>query len=423
MVTRPAFRVHAGLLSVVCALGVVLGGPAGPASGGSTSDKKRSVDAEVAELRRQLEGAADDLVEAVVRLRRLQIDLVEARAVLSAAAESRATAVRKDEETAGRLAFAEAQVTKTERDIAAQRDAEDRTRTALGRIARETYVGNDLSGLSIALQATTPEQFTERMTAAGAALRAQGGAMSRLAVVQAELRARRSKLDALRGQLSELKEASASVVAERTVAERTAAEAERRVSQLVTAEAGQVGTIRSKMAAERKRLATLEKEQAELKALLSGRAKTARQSAVRRRHSGAWMPPRSGGYLSYPVSGPATSGFGMRYHPILHYSRLHTGMDFGIACGTPVRAGADGDVVSSGRAGGYGNRVVIDHGVVGGGDLATTYNHLSSIVVSRGRVSRGQVIAYSGTTGLSTGCHLHFETLLDGRYVNPVSYL
>jgi murein DD-endopeptidase MepM/ murein hydrolase activator NlpD len=117
-----------------------------------------------------------------------------------------------------------------------------------------------------------------------------------------------------------------------------------------------------------------------------------------------------------------TSPFGLRYHPILHIYRLHSGMDFGIACGTPVYAAAPGLVISAGWAGGYGNRVVIDHGYVGGVDLATTYNHLTRIVAG-GRVRRGQLIAYSGTTGLSTGCHLHFETLANGSFVNPANWL
>ena len=88
---------------------------------------------------------------------------------------------------------------------------------------------------------------------------------------------------------------------------------------------------------------------------------------------------------------------------------------------TPA-AEASGDIISSGWGGGYGNRIVIDHGLVRGVELATTYNHLTRIVAS-GHVARGQLIAYSGTTGLSTGCHLHFETLVNGSYVNPLGWV
>jgi murein DD-endopeptidase MepM/ murein hydrolase activator NlpD len=137
---------------------------------------------------------------------------------------------------------------------------------------------------------------------------------------------------------------------------------------------------------------------------------------------GDGSPSSGGGYLSYPANGPITSPFGLRYHPILHIWRLHSGIDFGIPCGTPVYAAAAGTIISAGWAGGYGNRIVIDHGIVRGVDLATTYNHLTSIVAG-GRVRRGQLIGYSGTTGLSTGCHLHFETLVDGTFVNPMNWL
>jgi murein DD-endopeptidase MepM/ murein hydrolase activator NlpD len=80
-------------------------------------------------------------------------------------------------------------------------------------------------------------------------------------------------------------------------------------------------------------------------------------------------------------------------------------------------------VVRAGWVGGFGNQVLIDHGRVSGKSLATSYNHLSRIVVHHGHVSRGQLIAYSGTTGLSTGCHLHFEVYVNGVHVNPMNWL
>jgi murein DD-endopeptidase MepM/ murein hydrolase activator NlpD len=108
---------------------------------------------------------------------------------------------------------------------------------------------------------------------------------------------------------------------------------------------------------------------------------------------------------------------------VLGYRKLHNGQDFGAPCGTPVYAAADGTVVETGWAGGYGNRVVIAHGSVNGVSLATTYNHLSSFAGASGSVSRGQVVGYVGTTGMSTGCHLHFETRESGTPVDPVKWL
>ncbi|MFM5929607.1 MAG: M23 family metallopeptidase [Novosphingobium sp.] len=122
------------------------------------------------------------------------------------------------------------------------------------------------------------------------------------------------------------------------------------------------------------------------------------------------------GLLS-PVSGRITSLFGMRRHPILGYARLHAGVDFGASWGSPIRATASGVVSYAGRHGGHGNYVRIDHG----GGLGTGYGHMSSIVAWAGsRVQAGQIIGYVGSTGLSTGPHLHYEMYRNGRTVNPL---
>ena len=121
-----------------------------------------------------------------------------------------------------------------------------------------------------------------------------------------------------------------------------------------------------------------------------------------------------------PVPGAITSGFGERYHPILHYTRMHTGADMHAGSGTPIHACRAGVVVIAGSQGGYGNAVVIDHG----GGMGTVYAHQSSLAVDEGQqVDAGDVIGYVGSTGLATGPHLHFEVRLSGNPVDPASYL
>ncbi|MCU1448581.1 MAG: metalloendopeptidase-like rane protein [Acidimicrobiales bacterium] len=144
-------------------------------------------------------------------------------------------------------------------------------------------------------------------------------------------------------------------------------------------------------------------------------------ASLRARQSGQALVPSGHGVLSVPIPGaPITSGFGPRVHPIYGDVRMHTGIDFGASSGTPIRAAADGTVVSAGPLGGYGNATVIDHG----NGLATLYGHQSSIIVSPGQhVSRGQVIGYVGCTGLCTGPHLHFEVRVRGTPVDPMQYL
>ncbi len=121
--------------------------------------------------------------------------------------------------------------------------------------------------------------------------------------------------------------------------------------------------------------------------------------------------------MAWPVDGRITSYFGYRYHPILHFTRLHAGVDFGAHWGSPIYATADGQVVGAGWAGGYGRQVRLAHG----NGLVSSYSHMSEIAAEPGTiVRRGQLIGYVGSSGLSTGPHLHFEVKRDGMPINPL---
>ena len=122
--------------------------------------------------------------------------------------------------------------------------------------------------------------------------------------------------------------------------------------------------------------------------------------------------------LVAPVPGAISSRFGMRRHPILKIRRMHSGLDFRASHGTPIYAATDGKVTFAGRNGGYGNFVRVSHA----GNLATGYAHMSKIAVRNGTsVKRGQVIGYVGSTGLSTGPHLHYEMYRGGKKIDPAS--
>jgi murein DD-endopeptidase MepM/ murein hydrolase activator NlpD len=141
------------------------------------------------------------------------------------------------------------------------------------------------------------------------------------------------------------------------------------------------------------------------------RAAQARRNAAT--PSGTSSTPSSAG-LIWPASGPVTSPFGWRW------GRMHEGIDIGAPYGAPIHAAASGTVIYCGWESGYGNLTVIDHG----GNLATAYGHQSSIAVACGQqVTQGQVIGYVGSTGHSTGPHLHFEVRINGSPVDPMGYL
>jgi murein DD-endopeptidase MepM/ murein hydrolase activator NlpD len=121
--------------------------------------------------------------------------------------------------------------------------------------------------------------------------------------------------------------------------------------------------------------------------------------------------------MTWPVAARITSGFGIRVHPILRFARMHRGIDFGARWGQPIVAAADGQVVRAGWSGGYGQQVRLAHG----GGMGSSYSHMSRITVAPGTIVRqGQLIGYVGSTGLSTGPHLHYEVYRNGAAVNPL---
>lgn len=205
---------------------------------------------------------------------------------------------------------------------------------------------------------------------------------------------------------------------DRAALEKQAAEQRRLQAELVrrTAEYRQdrdrkrdlLADVRSTRKSLEEALDVLEEASREIEARIRAMQQTARGRA---RLLKAWT-----GRFIRPVNGPVTSEFGMRYHPILRRYRMHNGVDFSASSGSPILAAADGEVILATYMRGYGNTVVVDHG----GGVTTLYAHCSALLVSEGQtVRQGQVIARVGSTGLSTGPHLHFEVRHNGTPVNP----
>ena len=135
---------------------------------------------------------------------------------------------------------------------------------------------------------------------------------------------------------------------------------------------------------------------------------------------GEYVMQNYGGGMIWPVSGPITSEFGWRTHPIFGSARFHSGLDIGADYGVPIHAAQSGIVIEAGWIGGYGNTIMIEHG----GGIVTLYGHNESLAVGVGQhVNQGDVIAYCGSTGNSTGPHCHFEVRVGGEPVSPWDYL
>lgn len=170
--------------------------------------------------------------------------------------------------------------------------------------------------------------------------------------------------------------------------------------------------IAQERALQEQQLAELEEDSQGIQQELEG------EESRRRLNPGGYrVLPRWSGRMVRPANGPITSGFGYRHHPVLRYRRLHTGLDIGAGHGSPVYAAEAGEVFFASWRGGYGRCIIVLHG----GGMSTLYGHLSRIDVSPGQsVARGQRIGAVGSTGLSTGPHLHFEVRRNGAPVNPL---
>ncbi|MBQ7722772.1 MAG: peptidoglycan DD-metalloendopeptidase family protein [Selenomonadaceae bacterium] len=161
-------------------------------------------------------------------------------------------------------------------------------------------------------------------------------------------------------------------------------------------------------------------EEARRQAQMEARRQAAQSGNVDIPDDGGYVMQSYGGGMIWPLSGPITSEFGWRTHPIFGNARFHSGLDIGGDYGMPIHAAASGVVIEAGWIGGYGNTVMIEHG----SGIVTLYGHNESLAVSVGQqVNQGDVIAYCGSTGNSTGPHCHFEVRLGGEPVSPWNYL
>jgi murein DD-endopeptidase MepM/ murein hydrolase activator NlpD len=419
-------------LGVVIAAALSVG--LGPVSSADTSGDKKKVDAGIARLRTALEGTSQDLAAAFLNLQRTQAALPGARAALAAADAVQSKADRDNQLMTTALAVAQANAAKAADDLRLNARTSQAVKDELGNLVRDDYQQGGFSGLSVALEATSPQDFTDRMVMLDTVSRARSATLRGLDTMRAQGEAAQSHLVAVRRQVAELKVQAEAALARAAAARRSAAAAKAGLDQLFVAQARYQSSVAAKKATETENLRNLQAQSDSLTRQLAARARAARAAAGQSAGAGPaagggqQSAPQSNGsgFLSYPLNAPVSSEFGMRFDPVLRSWRLHAGIDFAASCGSPVYAAAPGDVIMTtpeSASGGYGNRLIIDHGLQRGIDLTTTYNHLTSFVVTSGHVARGQLVAYSGTTGFSTGCHLHFETREDGVPVNPRGWL
>ena len=350
-------------------------------------------------------------------------ELGAAQAKVGTIAEQLAIANRNISSVQGQIAFLNAKMHTTQAHLTwnhVQLDAAQKTlarhNDALRRRLIQAYEYGDLGYLAVLLEARSFGDFLERwndvsyvVKANEVTIRQRRADAEHVQAIQTGLLADETSLDNARAAADQQQLALAALARQRQNLLEVAQSEKRDV-------AVQVGELEDTSAAAEAALEALvrEKQQEE-----EARRASERRAALL---AGESLPPEPGapGQLLWPVSGPITSPFGMRMHPVYGRPILHAGIDIAAAQGTTIAAAADGRVIVAGTQGDCGKMVALDHH----GGLSTIYCHMSQIFVGVGQdVQRGQAIGAVGMTGDATGPHVHFQVMQDGHPVDPMSFL
>ena len=272
---------------------------------------------------------------------------------------------------------------------------------------RDIYINGRLSYLDVVIGSKDFSDFANRLEILKRIIDADIKLIDEIKKERAEIAARKQALEQSRAKLVELEKAA--------VAKQAEIEQKKKEREVVLQKA------QNDRATAMQAVEELNASSAQITALLKARqAERAAAPAAAQQSAPSYSWVQGSGQLGWPVSGEITSPYGYRTHPIWGTTIYHSGIDIGVDEGTPVHAADGGTVVWSGWMGGYGYAVVIDHG----NGMSTLYGHNSELAVSEGQdVSKGQVIAYAGSTGNSTGPHVHFEVRISGDPVDPMGYL
>ena len=301
-------------------------------------------------------------------------------------------------------------ITLNERQLAeAQKRLEGREAVFYKRV-RDIYINGRLSYLDVAIGSKDFSDFANRLEVLKRIIDSDINLISEIKKERAQIEAHKKKLEEDRAKLVELEKAA---LAKQAEIEQKKAERNVVLQKAQNDRAVAMQAIEELNASSAQISAMLKERQAARAAAVAAAAQSAGQGS-----SYTWV--QGTGQLGWPVSGEITSPYGYRVHPIWGTTIYHSGIDIGVDEGTPVHAADSGVIVWSGWMGGYGYAVVIDHG----NGLSTLYGHNSELAVDEGQsVSKGQVVAYAGSTGNSTGPHVHFEVRENGDPVDPMGYL
>ncbi|MCR4762165.1 MAG: peptidoglycan DD-metalloendopeptidase family protein [Lachnospiraceae bacterium] len=400
-------RIWKALILVLCLAGVFLSTPAGLLSYALPTEASiKEQEAKIAKQKKQ----RDSLKSNMTDLEKIKASLQKSKADLDAYVkeldQNLVEIEERIEELTRQIAEKQEEIEETKEELAQAQATQEAQYEAMKKRIRFMYEKGDTYYLALLFEA---DSYTDMLNRAEYIGQISAYDRRKLEEYIAETEYVALVKEALEEEEATLEEASEEVKAEQESVKALLAEKEEQINQ-VSAEIGdkeqQIAAYKETIAQETAEIAALEKAVAADKAAL--------EEANRRVYNGgvfAWPCPK---YTRI------SDNFGMRLHPTLKVQLMHNGVDMAAPYGTPIVAAYDGTVVAAAYSSSMGNYVMIDHG----SGLYTVYMHCSSLSVSRGQeVSKGQNIAAVGSTGRSTGNHLHFGVRLNGSYVNPWTYL
>ncbi len=376
-------RYHTWTAALLAA--VIVTGAAVPSVADDLEDQLADIQSQISAAQAD-QANAKEVIQAVMdRLDAIQTELDAANAELS--------------RIRGEQARLNEQIRQNELALQRALDALHARQAVLARRVRAIYMHGQLNYVDVIIGSKSFSDFANRLELLKRIIRADFSLILEIQEQQRQIEAKRAELEQEKAQLDAL-EADA-------VKAQEAIEAKKVEQQRALEEA------QAHRAAAEQLESELQQASADVQAKIEARLRE--QQA-----GGGYTGVVGTGQLSWPCSGPITSPFGYRIHPIFGIEISHAGMDIGVPEGTPVHAADSGTVIEADWISGYGYTIIIDHG----NGIQTLYAHNSSLIAGAGQsVSKGEVVAYSGQTGNVTGPHCHFEVRINGSPVDPMGYL
>ena len=381
-------------------------------------DKQKHVKKQISTTQAALDESSAALVAATNALQEAQAALTSAQVRLAETRVKLVAAQIRDRQMQAKLDAAILDLAHAREELQQGQEDVETQRVALGEAVAQMYeLGSPgMRGIESFLEAQGLDDMTRVAAANESISDDEDATLDAFKTAEVLLTVKEAKVEAKKGEVEIQRQKAADNLKLMQALEKQAEAEEASVRTLVGQRAEALKSAAQAKAHDRVILVHLRAEEARITEMLRQRALEAAKH-----HHGPAGP--SGGYLSYPVNGYITSPFGYRIHPIYGYYSLHNGVDFGASCGAPMYAAAPGRVIAQYYQSAWGNRLIIDHGWQRGVGLATIYNHATHYVVGVGqRVSRGQLVGYVGSTGWSTGCHLHFTVMANGVAVDPMNW-